>query len=267
MNDGAGKGVTAFSTDAPSEYLGMAGMAEAFIYALRLYDASMQHTHAQLTSPGDGGYVSDYCNADTLSSSEAAVAQVSAVMGAGWDGDLIMRSVPQWVPLLRRSAQAAHNARHQRDFELTDRRLYELSCNGPPDSIVWKADFATRITSYLRARSVEPQLPRAYTTDVLPVQALLRNGVRMPLLGLGTWQLEGRDCEAAVYEALRVGYRHLDTAEAYRNEQEVGFAIVRALREGFVTREELFLATKLSDETHGEPVDHLHPNSPTELIK
>lgn len=214
----------------------MAGVAEAFIYNLRLYDAAVRHTHTQLAAPGDGGYVSDFCNADILGSSAAAVAQVSAVMGAGWDGDLIMRSVPQWVELLRKSAQLAHNAHQQRDSQLTDRRLYEMSCGAPGDT-VWKGDFAARLVEYLRSRGVEPQLPSAFAADVLPVQALLRNGVVMPLLGLGTWQLEGQRCEEAVYQALRVGYRHVDTAEAYHNEREVGFAVARALGEGFVNRE------------------------------
>ena len=42
----------------------------------------------------------------------------------------------------------------------------------------------------------------------------LSNGVLMPLMGLGTWQLDGDVCERAVYDAVRLGYRHIDTAEA-----------------------------------------------------
>ena len=78
----------------------------------------------------------------------------------------------------------------------------------------------------------------------------LNNGVHMPVLGLGTWQLDGEVCETAVYEAIKLGYRHIDTAEAYRNEAQVGWAVQRAIKEGLVTREELFIATKLSDESH-----------------
>ena len=47
---------------------------------------------------------------------------------------------------------------------------------------------------------------------------------------------------------LLLGYRHIDSAEAYRNEEQVGFAVQRAINEGLVKREDLFLATKLSDE-------------------
>lgn len=87
---------------------------------------------------------------------------------------------------------------------------------------------------------------RAYKTNVEPNAALL-NGVSMPLMGLGTWQLEGDECVNAVKEALAIGYRHIDTAQAYRNEAEVG----KAVRESGVPRHEIFIATKLSDERDG----------------
>jgi diketogulonate reductase-like aldo/keto reductase len=63
----------------------------------------------------------------------------------------------------------------------------------------------------------------------------------MPLVGLGTWQMTGARCRAAVRSALEVGYRHLDTATMYRNEREVG----RAVRDSGVPREQLFITTKL----------------------
>jgi diketogulonate reductase-like aldo/keto reductase len=66
-------------------------------------------------------------------------------------------------------------------------------------------------------------------------------GVDVPALGLGTWRLTGEDCRRAVETALDLGYRHLDTAQAYGNERQVGEAIATA----GVDREELFLTTKL----------------------
>jgi diketogulonate reductase-like aldo/keto reductase len=63
----------------------------------------------------------------------------------------------------------------------------------------------------------------------------------MPLVGLGTWQMTGARCQAAVRSALEVGYRHFDTATMYRNEREVG----RAVRDSGVPREQLFITTKL----------------------
>ncbi|MEF8975890.1 MAG: aldo/keto reductase [Halapricum sp.] len=66
-------------------------------------------------------------------------------------------------------------------------------------------------------------------------------GVEVPAIGLGTWQLTGADCRRAVETALEVGYRHLDTAQAYGNEHEVGDGIAAS----DVDREEIFLTTKL----------------------
>jgi diketogulonate reductase-like aldo/keto reductase len=69
----------------------------------------------------------------------------------------------------------------------------------------------------------------------------LPGGVRMPLLGLGTWQATGTQGYEAALRALRLGYRHIDTATMYGNEREVG----RALRDSGVSRDEVFLTTKL----------------------
>src|SRR6476659_9321010 len=70
---------------------------------------------------------------------------------------------------------------------------------------------------------------------------VLADGTEIPLLGLGVWQVpEGRECEDAVGWALEAGYRHIDTAQAYGNEESVG----RALRDSGVPREEVFITTK-----------------------
>jgi diketogulonate reductase-like aldo/keto reductase len=67
------------------------------------------------------------------------------------------------------------------------------------------------------------------------------HGARIPLVGLGTWDLRGRTCARMVEEALRLGYRHVDTAELYDNEHEVG----EGLRSSGVAREEVFVTTKV----------------------
>lgn len=74
------------------------------------------------------------------------------------------------------------------------------------------------------------------------------DGVRMPLLGLGTWQARRRAAYDAVVTALHVGYRHVDTATAYRNEDRIGDAIA----ESGVPREEIFVTTKLPPDRAGE---------------
>jgi 2,5-diketo-D-gluconate reductase B len=67
------------------------------------------------------------------------------------------------------------------------------------------------------------------------------NGARIPALGLGTWQLRGDVCIEMVEQALRLGYRHIDTAEMYGNEEEVG----EGLRASGVPRDEVFITTKV----------------------
>lgn len=69
----------------------------------------------------------------------------------------------------------------------------------------------------------------------------LNNGIKMPVLGLGIYQLHGKDCERTVLEALELGYRLFDTAQMYGNERALG----NALRSSGFPREELFITTKL----------------------
>src|SRR5947209_5466832 len=70
----------------------------------------------------------------------------------------------------------------------------------------------------------------------------LNNGVEMPILGFGVYQIaDAKECERSVYEAISTGYRLIDTAAAYKNEEAVG----RAIKRSSVVREELFVTTKL----------------------
>jgi diketogulonate reductase-like aldo/keto reductase len=67
------------------------------------------------------------------------------------------------------------------------------------------------------------------------------NGAKIPAIGLGTWELRGRTCARLVEQALRLGYRHIDTAQVYENEREVG----EGLRGSGVKRDEVFVTTKV----------------------
>ena len=67
------------------------------------------------------------------------------------------------------------------------------------------------------------------------------NGVQVPALGFGTWQLKGEECSESVRKALKLGYRHIDTAQIYGNEAEVG----EGIQQSDVDREEIFLTTKV----------------------
>jgi diketogulonate reductase-like aldo/keto reductase len=75
-------------------------------------------------------------------------------------------------------------------------------------------------------------------------------GARIPAIGLGTWELRGRSCARLVEQALKLGYRHIDTAQVYENEREVG----EGLRASGVKRDDVFVTTKVWT-THFAPND------------
>ena len=82
------------------------------------------------------------------------------------------------------------------------------------------------------------------------MQFVEANGAKIPAIGLGTWELRGRTCARIVEQALRLGYRHIDTAQAYENEREVG----DGLRASGVRRDDVFVTTKVWT-THFAPHD------------
>ncbi len=75
----------------------------------------------------------------------------------------------------------------------------------------------------------------------------LSNGVKMPILGYGVYQVSKEECERCVLDALKTGYRHIDTAQAYFNEEEVGTAIQKS----GIPREEIFITTKVWIDNYG----------------
>ena len=77
---------------------------------------------------------------------------------------------------------------------------------------------------------------KASRESIAPIPSINANGAKIPLVGLGTWELRGRSCARVVEQALRLGYRHIDTAEIYDNEREVG----EGLNASDVKRSEVF---------------------------
>lgn len=75
-------------------------------------------------------------------------------------------------------------------------------------------------------------------------------GMHMPAIGLGTWELRGRDCVRLMQDAVKIGYRHFDTAQAYENEAEVG----EGLHASGLQRNEAFVTTKIWPANHA-PAD------------
>jgi 2,5-diketo-D-gluconate reductase A len=86
------------------------------------------------------------------------------------------------------------------------------------------------------------------TTSADTPQVTLNNGVQMPIIGFGVYQIPAEQTEQAVTDALAAGYRLLDTAAAYRNEEEVGKAVAKS----GIPRDELFVTTKLWIQDTGE---------------
>ncbi len=81
----------------------------------------------------------------------------------------------------------------------------------------------------------------------IETQTKLNNGVGMPFLGFGTWDLRGDEGKEAIKFALEVGYRHIDTAQGYHNEAQVG----EAINESGLPRNEIFITTKVTNSMQG----------------
>lgn len=93
------------------------------------------------------------------------------------------------------------------------------------------------------------------------MQFVEANGAKIPAIGLGTWELRGRTCARLVEQALKLGYRHIDTAQIYENEREVG----EGLRGSRIRRDDVFVTTKVWT-THFAP-NHLERSTKESLTK
>ena len=92
---------------------------------------------------------------------------------------------------------------------------------------------------------------------------VLNNGVEIPRIGLGTYQLRGNNIESAIMTALEAGYRHFDTATLYRNEGELG----KILMNSGINREDLFITTKVYNDDQGYESTHRAIDKSLELLQ
>ena len=81
----------------------------------------------------------------------------------------------------------------------------------------------------------------------------LNNGIKIPILGLGTWTLSNNEAEESIYFAIKTGYRLIDTAEYYRDEERVDRGVKKSIQEGIIKREEVFITTKIIPDAFSNP--------------
>eukprot|EP00607_Mallomonas_marina_P005549 CAMPEP_0182428340 /NCGR_PEP_ID=MMETSP1167-20130531/22488_1 /TAXON_ID=2988 /ORGANISM="Mallomonas Sp, Strain CCMP3275" /LENGTH=552 /DNA_ID=CAMNT_0024611183 /DNA_START=66 /DNA_END=1724 /DNA_ORIENTATION=+ len=206
--------VDGMTTSAPSEFNGMAGIAEAFMYATRLYLAVLHVKNS---------------NAQNLA--EQLIKEINPIL-SHWDNDSIMRLARGWLGRLDEIADA----------------VYELAGSQRGSSEGTCLAYGPNLYEVAPLFNVKHEdLMKTSHAELTPVNTVLSNNVPMPTVGLGTWLLSGEECYEAVMTAIAAGYRHIDSAQAYRNEREVGDAVRHSIEKGIVTRKDLFLATKVSD--------------------
>lgn len=130
------------------------------------------------------------------------------------------------------SASPQENSNTQTSGTVSDTETPSDATDTPPDTTVPPSDNSSASAD-------------VGVFDLENDTVLLNNGQTMPILGIGTYLLSQSEAEDSVYWALRDGYRLIDTAHIYGNEEGVGKGIKRAISEGLVTREEIFVTTKM----------------------
>lgn len=212
--EGGAESVRGFSMSAPSEYLGMMGIAEAYLYTMRLY----------------GLILSAEKNDKEIKTYDKILKAILDVIGSGYESDLLMRSIPTWQEYLEfvdKKLSGLYDTKNEIETEKCLRKygphMKEINHECKSNNLKTKNyDLLNRNvhTATNEITSVKKMIRTDYIESVDTYKLI--NGMEVPIIGLGTWQLEGEECEEAVYQAIKIGYRHLDTAEAYRNEEQVG---------------------------------------------
>ena len=130
-------------------------------------------------------------------------------------------------------------------------RLIQDSANYTfaPTAAATRAQIAVLVARYMESKNAASEQPQAKADigvfDLESGSVLLNSGHTMPILGIGTYALSDSQAENSVYWALKAGFRLIDTARIYGNESGVGRGIQRAINEGIVKREDIFVTTKM----------------------
>lgn len=230
--------VEGLTSTAPTDYLGMLGVTEAVLYAMRLHEALLQ---AHLTE---------------LAAHQMRLRQILGVLRQGYAADPLMRYLPHWAHLLDTSAEEVAGVLSGAQAGLDQYTGPHI----PVSPILTTNQDPYQLTTYFLGNTDNTNGNtgnlNTVTVDLDGTNGVintgkdgmvLSNGMVLPVLGLGTWQLTGTDCYHTVLTALRLGYRLIDTAQAYGNEAEVGQALRQALAEGVLRRDQAYLASKQSE--------------------
>jgi 2,5-diketo-D-gluconate reductase A len=238
-----------FSRSSPSSFLFSYGVLEGAFYALHLYEivakASLQSRPLSLASPQLPPVRSREFDNTLLEPISESIRTLETSLT--YDPDTLIRVVFSSLALLETAKQTLNDILTQTTVAHGGGTDVCLSAIGH-----LHLNLTTSLPFYLSSSSLHSSQSR---NQPIPSSFILSNGIHMPVLGLGTWQLVGEECETSVYDAIKLGYRHIDSAEAYDNEKEIGKAIARAINEKLVTRDQLFIATKLSFDSTIESED------------
>lgn len=211
------RSIPGISLLAPSHFLGVVGIAEAFLYIFRLQEVVLKLHGDQ----------------DAFQLLREHIAQaLTTISQGGFSPDLLSRELPFWIGFAAGISNGIQST--------------ILAAN--PGLQVPMVEVSKYFSGFIESEATLAEDSQPLSDSLAaPTKAKLNNGLEMPLLGLGTWQLDGEQCYNAVLQALQVGYRSIDTAQAYGNEAEVGRALTEALAQGFIQqRSDVFLASKLS---------------------
>lgn len=157
-----------------------------------------------------------------------------------------------------RSKQAAHKL-----FDMSYTNIYEFG-----GIIDWTGEVVTETLEADSSQESEPENPEGTVPasadalvgefDFSAEKVLLNSGWEMPIIGTGTWTLSDEEAENSTYYALKSGMRLIDTARYYQNETGVGKGLARAIDEGIVTREEVFITSKIYGGDHDWAVEEIN---------
>ena len=192
---GAYQNVRGLTFTAPTEYLGMLGMSEAVLYVLRLYESVLQ---AALAGAAPKSPEEERITREVVFNKER-IEIVVAMLARGYDADPLMRQLPGWLSFMEDSGAAAQLEMAAMHGSSAQEFNYCMATKGPP---------LQNLVSYFSSTATGGAATEATSTvPATTTFATLSNGVQMPLMGLGTWQLQGELCQEAVLQAITEGYR------------------------------------------------------------